>query len=86
MVYKTMLVNENGEIHKGGRMVCRLCGNFGGFKVFKFRRGNNSAKWFNRLECIGCGSIERHDLNTGKILLQKFNPLARRIAMGLETF
>jgi hypothetical protein len=66
---ESFIVNENGE-HKGGRIVCSVCGNRAGVRWTKNRRGNDGSKWTDRITCR-CGSTERFYIHSGKIIEQK---------------
>ena len=66
----SFIVNENGE-HKGGLIVCSVCGNRNGVRWTKSNRGNNPNKWTERRTCLVCGSTERYRIHGGEIIEQR---------------
>jgi len=67
---QSFIVNENGE-HKGGQIVCSVCGNRNGVRWTKNNRGNDCRKWTFRITCLVCGSTEKAYRNTGEIVEQR---------------
>lgn len=70
----SFIVNENGE-HKGGRIVCSVCGNRSGVRWTKSNKGNDCNKWTQRVTCK-CGSTVRFYSKTGEIVEQKLAKIA----------
>ena len=66
---------DNGKksYEKGGRMQCDVCGSFAGARIWKYRRGNDTNKWWDKITCVNCGSFEKKFCNTGKFIEQKVN-------------
>jgi len=54
-----------------GRMICDHCGSREGFKLWKYRRGNNTSKWYNKLTCVHCKSYEEKLASSGNIKTQQ---------------
>ena len=75
---KSFICNENNSFTKGGRMKCSICGSLSGFKQWKYRLGNDSKKWWNKMTCISCGSYEkRFCMNNMDIIEQKLSEIKK---------